>query len=454
MLEDRILLIDDEESLRHMLTAFLGKQGFSVTAAATAKEGLAKAKGSRHRVVICDVVLPDLGGLELIPLLREVDHHQLIIVVSAYGSLETAIEAMRLGAKDYISKPFQPQELLLKIQRALEQEHLLEDNLRLQREIQSRYSFQNIIGKSPRMQHLFGQIVKVANFKTTILITGESGTGKELIARAIHYQGQRRDRPFVAVNCSAIPENLLESELFGHVRGAFTSATSHKRGLFEEADKGTLLLDEVAELPLSLQVKLLRAIQEEEIRKVGDTKTTQVDVRILAATSKDLGAEVAAGSFREELFYRLNVVNLELPPLRERPEDLPLLLEHYLAHFSRKAENPIRAFTKEALSHLLSYSWPGNVRELENKVERAVLLAEGPSITIDDLVLSPAPSPPGRSITDSLPDSLSIKRNKAVMEKSLIRKALERTDGNRTRAAELLELSYRSLLSKIKEYEL
>lgn len=452
MAKERILLIEDEESLRHMLSSFLEKRGYSVTAAATGKEGLSRAAERRHKIVLCDVVLPDQSGLELIPSLLEEDHHQLVIIMSAYGSLEIAIEAIRLGAKDYISKPFQPKELLLKIEKALEQENLREDNLRLQREIEDRYSFQNIIGRSPAMQRLFGQVRKVANFKTTILITGESGTGKELIARSIHYQSERRDRPFVAVNCSAIPENLLESELFGHVRGAFTSASSHKRGIFEEADGGTLLLDEIAELPLSLQTKLFRVIQEEEIRKVGDTRTLKVDVRLLAATSRDLAEEVSAQRFREELYFRLNVVNLHLPPLRDRTEDIPLLLDHYRHHFAEKAGKSITGFSKEALNHLLSYCWPGNVRELENIIEQSVLLADGERVGVDDIILSPLSRSRTGGPTDFLPPSLSIKKNKIALEKHLIDLALKKHNGNRTRASEELEISYRALLQKIKEY--
>jgi len=454
MSKERVLLIEDEENLRHMLSVFLGKKGFAVTEAPNGEEGLAQARKTRHRMVLCDVMLPDHNGLDLIPQLLDIDHHQIIVVMSAYGSLDTAIEAIRLGAKDYISKPFQPRELLIKIRKALEEEHLREDNLRLQREVENRYSFQNIIGRSPAMQHLFGQVKKVANFKTTILITGESGTGKELIARGIHYQSERRDKPFVAINCSAIPENLLESELFGHVKGAFTSATSHKRGLFEEASGGTLLLDEVAELPLSLQTKLLRAIQEEEVRKVGDTRTTSVDVRLLAATSRKLEKEIREQRFREELFYRLNVVNLRLPPLRERTEDLPLLLDHFLRRFAEKAGKELDGFSSEALSHLLRHAWPGNVRELENRVERAVLLAEGKTITADDVLLEPGTLPAGGGPGSFLPDSLSIKKCKAAMETHLIGMALEKHGGNRTKAAAELEISYRALLQKIKEYEL
>jgi two-component system response regulator AtoC len=453
MADEKILVIEDEENLRHMLVTFFGRKGFGVTAAATGADGLSQAKESRHKVVLCDVILPDKNGLELIPLLLDIDHHQLVIVMSAYGSIDTAIEAIRLGAKDYISKPFQPKELLIKVEKALEQERLREDYLRLQREIEGRYSFQNIIGKSTVMQGLFSQIRKVASFKTTILITGESGTGKELIARSIHYQSQRRDRPFVAVNCSAIPENLLESELFGHVRGAFTSATGHKRGLFEEADGGTLLLDEIGELPLSLQTKLLRAIQEEEIRKVGDTKTTKVDVRLLAATAKDLGEEVETQQFRADLFYRLNVVNLHLPPLRERPEDVPLLLDHFLRRHAEQSGKKLSGFSKDALSLLLSHSWPGNVRELENAVERAVLLAENEVIAAEDFALE-ALVPDATSGQEFLPDSLSIKENKVALETHLIGRALEKHGGNRTKAAEDLEISYRALLQKIKEYKI
>jgi two-component system response regulator AtoC len=454
MAKERILLIEDEENLRHMLSVFLGKRGFAVTGAANGEEGLAQARETRHRMVLCDVMLPDHNGLDLIPQLLDIDHHQIVVVMSAYGSLDTAIEAIRLGAKDYISKPFQPRELLIKVRKALEEEHLREDNLRLQREVENRYSFQNIIGKSPAMQHLFGQVKKVANFKTTILITGESGTGKELIARGIHYQSERRDKPFVAVNCSAIPENLLESELFGHVKGAFTSATSHKRGLFEEASGGTLLLDEVAELPLSLQTKLLRAIQEEEVRKVGDTKTTSVDVRLLAATSREMEEEIRQQRFREELFYRLNVVNLRLPPLRERSEDMPLLLDHFLRRFSEKMAKDLDGFSSEALSHLLRHTWPGNVRELENRVERAVLLAEGKTISADDVLLEPGKLPTGGGPEGFLPDSLSIKKCKAALESHLIGLALEKYGGNRTKAATELEISYRALLQKIKDYDL
>jgi len=452
MADERILIIDDEESLRHMLSSFLAKEGFAVAVAASGAAGLALAKAGRHNVVLCDVVLPDVDGLSLVEQLHGLDSHQLILVMSAYGSLETAIEAIRRGARDYLSKPFQPQELLLKIRRLVEEERLREENLRLQRELAGRWSFQSIIGRSAAMERVFDQVAKVANHKTTILITGESGTGKERVARAIHHHGQRRERAFVAVNCSAIPEALLESELFGHVRGAFTSASSHKRGLFEEADGGTLLLDEVAELPATLQVKLLRAIQEEEIRRVGDTKTLKVDVRLLAATSKDLAAAVAAGQFREELYYRLNVMNIHIPPLRERPEDIPPLLEHFLQQFARKLGKNVSGFSTEALAYLLGYPWAGNVRELENRVERAVLLSEGEQITLAQLVVAPPPT--ARRLTDFLPETLSIPENKAALERHLIRRALEQAGGNKTQAAKLLELSYRALLMKVTEYGL
>jgi len=451
----RVLVIDDEESLRHMLSSYLEKEGFAVTLAASGAEGLARSRETRHAVVLCDVVLPDTDGLRLVGELREIDHHQLILVMSAYGSLETAIEAIRRGARDYLAKPFRPEELLIKVRRLIEEERLRAENLRLQRELEGRWTFSTIVGRSAAMERLLEQVAKVASHKTTILITGESGTGKEQIARAIHRHGVRRERAFVAVNCGAIPEALLESELFGHVRGAFTSATGHKRGLFEEADGGTLFLDEIADLPAALQVKLLRAIQEEEIRRVGDTKTTQVDVRILAATSKDLAAEVAAGRFREELYYRLNVVNLHLPPLRERPEDVPLLLEHFLRRFAERMAKEVRGFSKDALAYLLSCPWPGNVRELENRVERAVLLASGPEIALEDLVGGTAPPLPATGDAEAAgPEGLSIPAAREALERRLIRRALERTGGNKTRAAELLEISLRALHTKIQEYQL
>jgi len=453
MTETRVLVIDDEEGLRHMLSTFLVKEGFAVTLAANGADALARAKEARHAVALCDVVLPDTDGLKLVEQLLEIDHHLLILVMSAYGSLETAIEAIRRGARDYLSKPFQPQELLLKVRRLIEEERLRAENLRLQRELAGRWSVSSIVGKSAAMERIFDQVAKVANHKTTILITGESGTGKELVARAIHHHGLRREKPFVAVNCSAIPEALLESELFGHVRGAFTSATSHKRGLFEEADGGTLLLDEIADLPATLQVKLLRAIQEGEIRRVGDTRTLKVDVRLLAAASKDLAAEVAAGRFREELYYRLNVMNIRIPPLRERPEDVPALLEHFLARFAAKLGKPVRGFSTEALAYLLGHAWPGNVRELENRVERAVLLAAGEQVTLAELVAPESPAAARRG-PEFLPDTLSVPQNKAALERHLIRRALEQAGGNKTQAAKLLELSYRALLMKIQDYRL
>ncbi len=447
-----VLIIDDEPNIRHMLATALRLQGYQPDTAATAAESLQMVAQTRYRTILCDIRLPDMSGLDLLEKIKAVDHHNIIIMISAYGSIDTAMEAVRKGAHDYLSKPFNPDEIILRMRKAEEQERLKEDNYRLQREIQDRYSFQNIVGKSAGMQNLFEKVRKVANSKTTILVRGESGTGKELFARAVHYLSQRRDQPFTAVNCGAIPENLLESELFGHVKGAFTGATSHKRGLFEEANEGTLFLDEIGELPLPLQVKLLRVLQEEELRKVGDTKIIKTDVRIIAATARNLEEEVKQGRFREELYYRLNVVTVDIPPLRERREDIVLLVEHYIRKFAAANKKEITGIGPAAMQQIMKYHWPGNVRELVNVIERAVLLTEGHAIEPEDLpeaITGPA-MPPPLVITEGF----SLKKNRAMLEKNLILKALKETGGNRTKAADLLGVSLRSLMYKIKEYSI
>jgi two-component system response regulator AtoC len=452
MTRERVLIVDDEPAMRTMLGLALEGGGYSCAAAASGGEALRLLADTRYDVVLCDIRLPDISGLDLLERIKELDHHAVVIMISAYGTIETAIEAVKRGAHDYLSKPFNPREILLRMAKAREEERLREENRRLREEVEGRYSFQNIIGQSAPMRDLFEKVRKVANSKSTVLITGESGTGKELFARALHYQSRRRERPFVAVNCGAIPENLLESELFGHVKGAFTGAVGHKRGLFEEADGGTLLLDEVAELPLPLQVKLLRVLQEEEVRKVGDTRTFQVDVRVVAATSRNLPRLVAEGGFREELFYRLNVVTLAVPPLRERTEDIPLLAGHYLAAFAAADGKHVDRLTPAALQCLLSYPWPGNVRELVNVLEQAVLLTEGTVVDQADLPESvrgcPVPEPPpGR-------EGFSLRHQRVLLERRLVTDALRESGGNRTRAARLLGISLRSLLYKIKEHGL
>jgi two-component system response regulator AtoC len=392
-----------------------------------------------------------MDGLVLLRRALELHPDLTFIVMSAYGTHDTAIEAMKAGAYDYVSKPFKPDEVVLVLRKAEERLRLSRENRRLRSELAAGFRIENFIGSSPALQEMLGQVRKVAPTKTTVLLTGESGTGKELVARALHELSPRAAMPFVAVNCGAIPAELLESELFGHVRGAFTDASRDKKGLAAEADGGTLFLDEIGELPLALQVKLLRFLEDEQVRRVGDTRSERVDVRVVAATARDLARAVKEGQFREDLFYRLNVVNVRLPPLRERPDDVPALVEHFLAKYRRlRPEAPLTGVSPQALEVLRSHRWPGNVRELEHAVERAVVLADGPLVQEDDLPdevrAAPAPAAlaPGRD--------LSVKRAFRSLEEQFIRAALDRTGGNRTRAAELLDLSYRALLYKIKEY--
>jgi two-component system response regulator AtoC len=372
--------------------------------------------------------------------------------MSAFGTVDTAIEAMKLGAYDYISKPFKPDEIILTLKKAEERERLRKENELLRREVKKEYSFENIVSKNEKMTKLFEIIRKVAPYKSTILITGESGTGKELVAKAIHYNSDRSKMFFVPVNCGAIPENLLESELFGHVKGAFTDAIRTKKGLFEEADEGTIFLDEIGELPTPLQVKLLRVLQDGEIRRVGESKSIQIDVRIVAATVKDLAREVNEGRFRDDLFYRLNVLHLYIPPLRERKEDIPLLIQHFINKHNQSLNKNVKEVDSKALELLMNYKWSGNVRELENTIERAVVLTDGEKIELDNLPFEI------QNFQDEVPmvpmaeEEYSIKKGSKMLEMGLIKKALRKTKGNHTQAARLLEISHRALLYKIKDY--
>ena len=375
------------------------------------------------------------------------------IVLTAYGSMESAVAAMKLGAYDYVNKPFKPDEVLLTLRKAAERERLRAENRQLKKRLGEDYGFSRILSQASSMQELFKMARKVAGFKSTVLVTGESGTGKELFARAIHASSERQEAPFVAVNCGAIPETLIESELFGHEKGAFTDAHKQRKGLFEEAKGGTLFLDEIGELPFALQVKLLRVLQESEIRRVGGTSAIPTDVRLIAATVKDLTGEVGEGRFREDLFYRLNVMHLKIPPLRERAGDVPLLVDHFIAHFNARMGLSIKGVSAPALTRLAAYHWPGNVRELENIIERAVAFCDTDEIGLSEL-------PP--QITEWSPgegprlgeDNLSIKKAVYAIENELIRRALTQTGGNRTAAARILEISHRALLYKIKEYRI
>jgi two-component system response regulator AtoC len=449
----RVLIVDDEENLRLVVRSFLKRDGYEVEAAAGGEEALGLVESFGPDVILTDVRMPKMGGMDLLATLKAKGNEATVIVMSAYGNVDLAIEAMKAGAYDYIQKPFKSEELLLTLRKAEEREALRRENRALRQEIRRENLFEEILAKSPQMEAIFKTIGKIADYKTTALITGESGVGKELIARAIHRRSNRRGGPFVAVNCGAIPETLLESELFGYRRGAFTDAVADKTGLFEQAHHGTLLLDEIGELPLSLQVKLLRVLQEETIRRLGDTKDTKVDVRILAATHRDLAAETSAGRFREDLYYRVNVLPILVPPLRERREDIPILVDHFLARNNARFGTNIRGFDTEARRLLLEYSWPGNVRELENTVERAMVLTEREQIQIDDLPerIREARDPIQLHLTSG---ELSIKKTSRVIEEILIRRALQKTKGNRTRAAEVLEISHRALLYKIKDYRI
>ncbi len=449
----RVLVVDDEENLRVVLRTLLRRHGYEVETASSGEEALALVDGFGPDYVLTDVRMPKMGGLDLLATLRAKGNDATVIVMSAYGNLDLAIEAMKAGAYDYVQKPFKADEIVLALRKAEERESLRRENRALREEVRKENRFEDILAKSEKMQEIFRTIAKVADFKTTVLITGESGVGKELVARAVHRRSSRGGGHFVAVNCGAIPENLLESELFGHRKGAFTDAVQDRRGLFEEASGGSLFLDEIGELPLGLQVKLLRVLEDEKIRRLGDSRDIQVDVRIVTATHRDLTAEVKAGRFREDLFYRLNVLLIHVPPLRERREDIPLLIDHFVERNNGRLRTAVRGLDTEARRLLYEYSWPGNVRELENTIERAMVLTEGDLVTATDLPerVRDARDPVQMQLASG---ELSVKKTTRIIEELLIRRALTKTKGNRTRAAELLEISHRALLYKLKDYQI
>lgn len=453
MIRKKILIVDDEEGMRHMLSIILKKEGYSPEAVASPKVALERLQDETIGFVLSDIRMPEMDGLKFLSEAKKIRPDVCFLMMSAYGNLDTALEAVKMGAYDYINKPFKPDEIVFTIRKAEERERLQSENTMLRGTIQREFSFDNIVAKSSKMLEIFETIKKVSDYKTTVLLLGESGSGKELIARALHYNSSRRTQPFITVNCGAIPENLLESELFGHVKGSFTGAIRTKKGLFEEADNGTLFLDEIGELPLLLQVKILRALQEEEVRRVGDSAAIKIDVRIIAATLKDLTKEVEQGNFREDLYYRLNVLPINIPSLRERKEDISILVDHFIKKHNRKLNLNITGVAVEAMNLLLDHDWPGNVRELENTLERAIVLTTGPKIKPESLPanIREATHSGGMRLGD---DDFSIKKMSRIMEEELILKALRKTKGNRTKAAKLLEISHRALLYKIKEYNL
>jgi two-component system response regulator AtoC len=452
MIPIRVLIIDDEENFRHMLSVILKKEGYDVEAALNGEEALQKIGLSPFDQILCDIRMPKMDGLQFLHEVKKMGVDSPIIMMSAYGTVDIAIEAIKLGAYDYISKPFKPDEIILTLKKAEERERLRRENEFLRKEVKKEYSFENIISKNKMMQRIFEVIKKVAQYKSTILITGESGTGKELVARALHYSSDRAQKPFIPVNCGAIPENLLESELFGHAKGAFTDAIRTKKGLFEEADEGTLFLDEIGELPGQLQVKLLRVLQDGEIRRVGESKSIKINVRIVAATVKDLTKEVNEGRFRDDLFYRLNVLPIHIPPLRDRKEDISLLTSHFIKKHSQAMNKNVVGIDSKALEALMNYKWYGNVRELENSIERAIVLADRENIELENLPAEIQNFQDEIQLEPLSEEEYSIKKASRFLEMTLIKKGLKKTKGNHTHAAKLLEISHRALLYKIKEY--
>ena len=455
----RVLIVDDEPNLRRMLETLLAREGYEVAGAGSGDEALTRLAADAFDLVVTDLRMPGMDGMELVSRIRAGGSHATVIVMTSYGSPETALAAMQAGAYDYISKPFRSEEIVLTLRKAEERERLRQENQDLRRELGRKLGFERILHRSPAMKEALRSAEKVAAYKSTVLITGESGTGKELVARAIHRASPREAKPFVAVNCGAIPETLLESELFGHVKGAFTDAVRDRRGLFEEAHEGTLFLDEIGEIPVSLQVKLLRVLQEGEVRRVGGNRDASIDVRVIAATARDLGEDVRSGRFREDLYYRLNVMHVVLPPLRARDGDVALLAEYFLEKGNARLGTLVRRVSDEAMVAMAHYAWPGNVRELENVIERALVLAEEHEIRADDLparlhatTVGLAAQADAATSTPSVEGDLSLKRAMRDIEERFIREALVRTGGNRTRAAVLLELSPRALLYKLKEY--
>jgi two-component system response regulator AtoC len=452
----RLLIIDDEANMRHMLKAMLSKSGYEVELAENGMDALIKVQSDTFDFILCDIRMPVMDGLQFLSQANEQIEASTVIMMSAYGTVDLALEAMKKGAYDFISKPFKSDEVLLALKKAEERETLKQENRKLKselKEIKGHDSFSTIISSCSQMRKVLKLAMQVARHDTSVLITGESGTGKELVAKGIHGASLRAERKFIAVNCGSIPLSLLESEFFGYTKGAFTGADKEKKGLFEAAEGGTLFLDEIGELPLDLQVKLLRVLQEREIRPVGSNITRKIDVRILAATARDLNEEVRAGAFRQDLLFRLNVVEISLPPLRDREGDISLLANHFIDKFREKMGAQVSGIQKQALVMLTKYGWPGNVRELENVIEHSLIYAEGKLVSVDDLPDS-IRFPRYENAADSVFDTFSIREGKEILEKYLIQKALANTNGNKSQAAILLEISYPSLLSKIKEYEL
>jgi len=452
----RVLIVDDEKSMRDLLTITLEKAGHDVTAADGGEAAIEAIRKETFDAIVTDLRMPRVDGMQVLRAARDLSPETAVIVITALASTETAVEAMKLGAYDYITKPFKLDEVDLIIKNGLERKRLRDENLYLRKQLETQHRFENIIGKSGRIVEVFDTIRKIADSPATAMISGESGTGKELVARAIHFNSQRRDKPFVSVNCGAIPEGLMESELFGHVKGSFTGAIANKIGLFAAAEGGTLFLDEITEIPPLLQVKLVRAIQLREVRRVGDTKDIKTDVRLIAASNRDLETAVREGVMREDLFYRLNVIPIHLPPLRERREDIPFLVAHFVQKFNKELGKNVRGVTPEAMAVLERYHWPGNIRELENALERASVLGTGEMVGVDSL---PEPVRRGRpprepDVLDLPEEGLDLEATLDDLERRYLQRALDRTRGVQTKAAELLRMTFRQFRYKLQKHSL
>ncbi|MFQ5353935.1 MAG: sigma-54-dependent transcriptional regulator [Thermodesulfobacteriota bacterium] len=455
--KSKIVVVDDEQDMRSFLEILLRRNGYSVLSFPTAKRALEYCRANPFDLVITDLRMPEMDGVELLRELKALDEEAPVIMITAYASVDTAIDAMKAGAYDYFTKPFNIEEIRLNIRKALEYRSLHLENKQLKDGIRAKSGVESIVSQSPVMEDIFRVIKGVAATKASVLITGESGTGKELIARAVHVEGDPVNTRFVAINCGAIPENLMESEVFGHMKGSFTGAVSDKAGLIEQADGGTLFLDEITEMPMLLQVKLLRFLQERSFRRIGGDEDLTVELRIIAASNKVVEEEVRAGRFREDLFYRLNVIHIELPPLRERREDIPLLAEHFLGKYSAAHNKTVKAVSRDAMEKLMGFHYPGNIRELENIIERAVAFSSSDTLLTDSL--------PSTLLNESLSDSfaydlevpdkgLDIEKTVEDIEKEIITNALKKAGGVKKKAAELLGLSFRSIRYKISKYEI
>lgn len=451
----QILFIDDESGSRESLSLLLKREGYEVDAVAAGEEAIKRLSRKTYDAIITDLFLPGVSGIDILKHVKEQNFSCNVILITGNAKAETAVEAMKEGAFDYIVKPVDFEKLKTLISKAVEKSRLVAENLYLRQQLRGKYKFDNIIGNSQSIQPVFTRMEKILHTDSTVLILGESGTGKELVAKAIHYNGPRKEKPFVAINCGAIPADLLESELFGHVRGSFTGAVADKPGKFEIANRGTIFLDEIGNMPLHLQMKLLRALQEQEVERVGSTRRTKLDVRVISATNVDLEDRVRRGEFREDLFYRLNVIPIQLPPLRDRREDIALLARHFLRKTCEEMHRPLLEITREAIIAMESYEWPGNVREMENVIERAVALTDSAAIDVQDL-----PAQFGRSFqtAGSLPslhipdEGLDLPDTVAQLEQDLIKQALERTKHVKAKAAELLNINRTTPIEKIKRY--